>query len=71
MIQNYYHWLHRQWSDRSVEKQPMINADDTTNVEGIYVVGDLTDVPLLKFSADTGAKAIQACANGREIAWRH
>lgn len=37
----------------------MLNANGTTSVPGTYVVGDLTGVPLLKFSADTGAKAIQ------------
>ncbi len=67
MIQNYYHWLHGQWSDNSVEKQPLVNADGTTNIEGIYVVGDLTGVPLLKFSADTGAKAIQTIVNNNNF----
>lgn len=57
-IKNYYHWLHGQWPDREVEKQPLVNANGTTNIKGVYVVGDLTGVPLLKFSSDTGAKAI-------------
>lgn len=60
VINRYYYWLHGQWSDRSVEKQPLVNADGSTNVKGVYVVGDLTGVPLLKFSADTGAKAIRS-----------
>ncbi len=67
IIQNYYQWLHGQWSDRSVEKQPLVNADGTTNVEGIYVVGDLTGIPLLKFSVDTGAKAIQTIVNNQNF----
>lgn len=60
IIQNYYHWLHGRWPDRAVEKQPLVNADGTTNVKGTYVVGDLTGVPLLKFSSDTGTKAVKA-----------
>lgn len=60
IIQNYYHWLHGRWPDRAVEKQPLVNANGTTNVKGTYVVGDLTGVPLLKFSSDTGTKAVKA-----------
>ncbi|RJY18080.1 4Fe-4S binding protein [Parashewanella spongiae] len=59
IIKNYAHWLHGRWPDREVEKQPVVNSDGTTNIKGVYVVGDLTGVPLLKFSSDTGAKAIR------------
>ncbi|WP_235839645.1 NAD(P)-binding domain-containing protein [Cognaticolwellia mytili] len=59
-IKNYYYWLHGQWPDQTVEKQPLVNADGTTNIKGVYVVGDLTGVPLLKFSSDTGAKAVKS-----------
>ncbi len=52
-IKNYYSWLHGQWPDRDVEKQPLVNADGTTNIKGVYIVGDLTGVPLLKFFSDT------------------
>jgi len=58
VIKNYYSWLHGQWPDREVEQQPLINADGTTNIKGVYIVGDLTGVPLLKFSSDSGAKAV-------------
>ena len=30
-----------------------------SNIAGLYIVGDLTGVPLLKFSADTGARAVR------------
>ena len=58
-IQDYYHWLHGQWPAGKVEPLPLLNADGTTNVPGTYVVGDLTGVPLLKFSSDTGARAVE------------
>ncbi|WP_239480628.1 NAD(P)-binding domain-containing protein [Parashewanella hymeniacidonis] len=58
-IKNYTHWLHGRWPDGEVEKLPVVEHNGTTNIKGVYVVGDLTGVPLLKFSADTGAKAIQ------------
>src|SRR5204862_4651464 len=31
-----------------------------TTVPGVRITGDLTGIPLLKFSADTGARAVQA-----------
>ena len=55
----YTHWLHTMWPAGTVEKLPVVNEDGTTNVRGVYVVGDLTGIPLLKFSADTGAKAVR------------
>ncbi len=70
LIKNYYNWLHGQWSDRAVEKQPMVNADGTTNIEGVYVVGDLTGIPLLKFSVDTGVKAIRSIVDNAKFTAR-
>lgn len=61
-LQRYFHWLHLQWPAGRVEKLPAVNADGTTGVPGVRVVGDLTGVPLLKFAADTGAKAVMAVA---------
>lgn len=60
LISSYTHWLHTQWPAGGVEKSPKVNDDGTTRVPGVRVVGDLTGVPLLKFSADTGARAVQA-----------
>ncbi|WP_243637369.1 NAD(P)-binding domain-containing protein [Parashewanella curva] len=62
-IKNYTHWLHGQWPDGTPEKLPLVNINGTTNIKGVYVVGDLTGIPLLKFSADTGAKAIRQIVN--------
>jgi thioredoxin reductase/ferredoxin len=58
-IARYVRWLHTQWPAGTVEKLPKVHEDGTTNVPGLYVVGDLTGIPLLKFSSDTGAKAVQ------------
>lgn len=59
LIQSYTHWLHGQWPAGLVEKLPLLNADGTTTLKGCYVVGDLTGIPLLKFSSHTGANAIK------------
>src|SRR3954451_8340648 len=60
MLARYVRWLHTGWPAGTVEKLPEVNDDGTTRVPGVRVVGDLTGIPLLKFSADTGARAVQA-----------
>lgn len=60
MITKFYHWLHGQWPAGTVEKLPEVGENGATNISGIRIVGDLTGIPLLKFSSDTGAKAVQA-----------
>ncbi|MEO0424683.1 MAG: NAD(P)-binding domain-containing protein [Pseudomonadota bacterium] len=69
-IARYTHWLHGRWPAGKPEKMPLVNPDGTTNVAGLYVVGDLTGVPLLKFSSDTGAKAVRHLANAAAFAQR-
>lgn len=58
LISRYTKWLHTCWPAGTVEKLPQVDENNMTNISGVYVVGDLTGIPLLKFSADTGAKAI-------------
>ena len=58
-MKRYIRWLHTQWPAGHVEKLPLVNEDGSTNVPGLYIVGDLTGIPLLKFAADTGARAVQ------------
>jgi len=55
----YTRWLHTQWPAGTVEKLPEVGPDGSTGVTGLYVVGDLTGVPLLKFSSDSGARAVR------------
>ena len=55
-IARYAHWLHTMWPAGTVERLPEVRDDGTTAVPGVRVVGDLTGVPLLKFSSDTGAR---------------
>jgi len=48
------------WPAGTVERLPELREDGTTAVPGVRIVGDLTGIPLLKFSSDTGARAINA-----------
>ena len=61
-LRRYVRWLHLQWPAGTVEKLPEARPDGSTGVSGLYVVGDLTGVPLLKFSSDSGARAVQTIA---------
>lgn len=57
-LARYMHWLHTRWPAGTVERLPEVREDGSTNIPGLYVVGDLTGIPLLKFSADTGARVV-------------
>ena len=59
LLTKYTRWLHTQWPAGHVEKLPVTDDKGRTNVPGVYVVGDLRGVPLLKFSADSGARAVK------------
>lgn len=60
LITQYTKWLHTQWPAGVVEKLPEVNSNYSTNIPGLYVVGDLTGIPLLKFSSDSGARALES-----------
>lgn len=70
LIKKYMHWLHGQWPSGNVEKLPLVDADGKTNVEGVYVVGDLRGTPLLKFAADSGANAVTHISQDNQFSQR-
>ena len=62
-IKRYAYWLHLQFPGGAVERLPHVDNHYETNVPGVYVVGDLAGVPLLKFSLDSGTKAVRHIAS--------
>jgi len=60
LIQRYANWLHTRWPAGTVEKLPVTDEQGKTSVPGVRIVGDLTGIPLLKFSSHTGARAVRA-----------
>ena len=58
-IARYTHWLHTQWPAGKPEVLPVVDADGGTNVPGLYVVGDLSGVPLLKLSVNGGVRVVR------------
>jgi thioredoxin reductase/NAD-dependent dihydropyrimidine dehydrogenase PreA subunit len=64
----YARWLHTRWPAGTVEALPELRAEGRTHLAGVYVAGDLTGTPLLKFSLDSGTRAVRAI--GRELSAR-
>ena len=60
IFERYTHWLHTQWPAGTVEKLPVSGESGLTSLPGVHIVGDLTGIPLLKFSSHTGAEAVRA-----------
>ncbi len=56
----YANWIHLQWPSNTPEALPEVGLDGATSIPGIRIAGDLLGVPLLKFAADSGARAVQA-----------
>ncbi|MEM8782651.1 MAG: NAD(P)-binding domain-containing protein [Planctomycetota bacterium] len=65
-IAAYTRWLHTQWPAGKPEKLPVVNPDGTTNVSGLYVVGDLSGIPLLKLSVNGGVRVVREIAEQLE-----
>src|SRR6476660_2651754 len=59
-LKSYTHWLHTRWPAGVVEKLPESGELGVTNLAGVRIVGDLTGIPLLKFSSKTGSEAVRA-----------
>jgi len=59
-VRRYIRWLHTRWPAGTVEKLPEADEAGRTALAGVRIVGDLTGIPLLKFAADGGARAVQA-----------
>ena len=58
IISKYFNWLQKDAPAGEVERYPEINENGETSVKGIYIVGDLTGIPLLKLAAESGKKII-------------
>lgn len=61
-MRRYTHWLHTRWPANRVEPLPQVDDEGRTNVPRMIVVGDLSGIPLLKFAADSGTRAVERMA---------
>lgn len=58
IISKYFNWLQKDAPTGEVERYPEIDKHGETSVKGIYIIGDLTGIPLLKLAAESGKKII-------------
>ncbi len=58
ILSKYFNWLQKDVPSGDVEKYPEINDKGETSVKGIFIIGDLTGVPLLKLASESGKKII-------------
>lgn len=57
-LSKYFNWLQKDNPVGEVERYPLIDENGETSVKGIYIIGDLTGIPLLKLAAESGKKII-------------
>ena len=67
-LHRYADWLHGRWPAGRVEPLPEVREDGGTAVPGLFVAGDLTGIPLLKFSLDSGARVAARVAGDSRLA---
>lgn len=60
VLRRYADWLHLRWPSGIPEPLPETQPGGVTSIPGLRIAGDLLGVPLLKFAADSGARAVQA-----------
>ena len=59
MLSRYFDWLQKGAPKGEVEKYPQLDKNGQSSLKGLYVVGDLTGIPLLKLAADSGAEKVR------------
>ncbi|MBL8149684.1 MAG: NAD(P)-binding domain-containing protein, partial [Blastocatellia bacterium] len=57
-ISSYFNWLQKDVPTGEVIRYPIVKDSFQSQVEGLYLVGDITGLPLLKFAAKQGHDVI-------------
>jgi len=58
----YFGWLQKGNPSATVERLPEVTNRFETSVAGLYCIGDLTGVPLIKLAAESGSRIIEQLA---------
>ncbi len=67
IFRKYFNWLQKDVPVGEVERYPEINENGESSVKGIYIIGDLTGIPLLKLAADSGSKIIKQFSEDKDF----
>ncbi|MBX7222959.1 MAG: NAD(P)-binding domain-containing protein [Blastocatellia bacterium] len=57
-FRSYFNWLQKGVPTGEIVRYPVIGENYQSQVEGLYIVGDLSGLPLLKFAAKQGYEVI-------------
>lgn len=68
LIGPYFRWLQKGNPVGVVERYPEIDSRYQSSVNGVYIVGDLTGVPLLKLASESGAKVVRHIMADKDFA---
>lgn len=68
LIRRYFGWLQHGNFTGTVERFPVLDEHGQTLVRGVYVVGDLTGVPLLKLAAESGLALVEHLSRDHRFA---
>lgn len=63
-------WLQEGAPSAPVERYPELTERGETSLPGVFVVGDLTGIPLLKLAAESGYKFVRGLSDDRHFAKR-
>ena len=66
IVKKYLNWLQKDAPAGEVERYPEIDENGETSVKGIYIIGDLTGIPLLRLAAESGKEIITRFAVDEE-----
>ena len=66
LIKRYFNWLQKDTPTGEVERYPEIDENGETSVKGIYIIGDLTGIPLLRLAAESGKEIINRFSDDEE-----
>lgn len=67
LLNKYFNWLQKGVPTGEVEKYPEIDRNGETSVKGVFIIGDLTGIPLLKLAAESGKKIIDYFESNEEF----
>jgi hypothetical protein len=59
LVSPYLRWLQAGNPTGEVERYPELDAQGQSSVPGLYVVGDLTGIPLLKLAGESGFQVVK------------
>jgi len=66
LIKRYFNLLQQDPPTGEVERYPEIDENGETSVKGIYIIGDLTGIPLLRLAAESGKEIITRFSKDEE-----